>query len=245
MKTLVCSVCGNEVVRTAPTQMYCRPCSEIKDLERKRKWAKYHYPENREILLARTQKNNVSRNGRMRRQGAEINAMEAAITEEKNIEIKYFWSVGVSVPFTWALSKNHLWTLARRGHVYLREDSRAARDGLILSLSQSLKGITPINGKLWVDLIVQKPNHRGDAINLLSAVCDAIKVATGIDDRWYSVRRLDWQIVKDNPQLILRIGQEVIEPERVCSYCGRSLPIDRFALHGRICQECRSAARRG
>jgi hypothetical protein len=95
---------------------------------------------------------------------------------------------------------------------------------------------------------VQKPDARGDALNVIDAVSDAIKGVLGVDDRWYSVKRLDWQIVKDDPQIYIGISQKSDGDKRICSYCGRILTLDMFWKDksnrmgvGRECKECKTA----
>lgn len=80
---------------------------------------------------------------------------------------------------------------------------------------------------------------------------DAVQEATGLDDRWYSVRRLDWRIVKLNPKIYVGIGQETTEDALACSYCGRVLPLESFGRNAanplgrsRTCRECSRAGDR-
>jgi len=81
-------------------------------------------------------------------------------------------------------------------------------------------------------------------------VCDAIKAAVDIDDRWFCIRRLDWEIVKINPQLFLKIGQEDNRDAQICSHCGQIKELSEFnrQKHGRlgvtrICRQCRREGR--
>ena len=106
------------------------------------------------------------------------------------------------------------------------------------------------NNKVWLDVLVQKPNHKGDAVNVLDLVCDAIKEAIGVDDRWFAIRRLDWEIVKDNPRLVLGVSQDSDVDSQLCSYCGQIKPFAAFnrSRHsrlgvGRECVDCRRSGR--
>jgi len=104
------------------------------------------------------------------------------------------------------------------------------------------------HNKVWVDIFAEKPDQRsGDAINLLDRVADSIKRAIGVDDRWYSVRRIDWSIVKENPRIYIGMGQVDRWDGQVCSHCGRILSIDNFQRSrgtklgvGRSCKDCSS-----
>ena len=93
---------------------------------------------------------------------------------------------------------------------------------------QSLEGISVVQNKVWIDILAQKPNHKGDAINVVDLVCDAIQEGCGVDDRWFCIRHLDWEIVKSNPRLFIGIGQASDVPVQVCSSCGVALPFECF-----------------
>lgn len=147
--------------------------------------------------------------------------------------------VRVAVPFAYTMSKNHIWSLGASGHVFARRESSNAREYLAWQIKIGIGARKLYIGKLWVDIFVQKPNHSGDAVNVLDLVSDAIQDATGIDDRWYAVRRLNWQIVKEDPWLFVGIAQEITEDYRICSYCGRELPVRMFYQDRRECWECK------
>lgn len=156
----------------------------------------------------------------------------------------------VKVPFTYAASKNHIYARRASGHVFLRTESRAKRTEISASIRDGLRGRKVAHNKVWIDILVQKPNHYGDAINVIDLVCDAIKDAIPVDDRWFCIRRLDWEIVKDDPQLIIGIGQATKEDAQVCSYCGQIKPLDAFTRDkgrplgvGRECRDCRRNGR--
>ena len=138
------------------------------------------------------------------------------------------WMCRVAVPFSYAASKNHIWSMARSGHVYKRQESKRMRGSLTLMIRSAANGQRIANNKLWIDILVQKPDHKGDAVNVVDLVCDSIKDAIDLDDRWYSIRCLDWEIVKDRPRLFVGIGQSTDEDVQVCSSCGRMLPLDNF-----------------
>ncbi len=87
---------------------------------------------------------------------------------------------------------------------------------------------------------------RGDAVNVVDLVCDAVKDAIGLDDRWFSIKRLDWEIAKVNPQLIVGLAQPDQFDAQACSHCGRVRPFGDFHKHkgnkngiGRVCSDCR------
>lgn len=134
------------------------------------------------------------------------------------------------------------------GHVYMREEIKEVRDELIFQLRAA--GGEWFDGKVWIDLFVEKPDARSDAINVLDLICDAVKVAIEVDDRWFSIRRVDWSVVKFEPRIYVAVTQAVSEHHRVCSYCGVIKPLGDFAKnrsgphgHGRECSRCRNALR--
>ncbi len=161
------------------------------------------------------------------------------------------WQVRVAIPFSYAASKNHIYALRRAGHVALRRESRAKRSEIVLLIRNALRGRRVAHNKVWIDLLVQKPNHRGDAINVIDLVCDAIKDALAVDDRWFCIRRLDWEIAKESPKLFIGIGQDSDQDSQVCSYCGQIRGLTEFNASkygrlgvGRECKQCRREGRR-
>lgn len=160
------------------------------------------------------------------------------------------WMLRVTVPFTYAASKNHIYARRRSGHLFLRAESKAKRAEISATIRAGLGDRKVAHNKIWIDILVQKPNHSGDAINVVDLVCDAVKDAVAVDDRWFCIRRLDWQIVKDDPQLIIGLGQETTEDAQVCSCCGQIKPLaafhrakDRPLGVGRECRACRRIGR--
>ncbi len=158
-------------------------------------------------------------------------------------EIEAVHMARVAVPFDYAASKNAIWRTGRGGHIYAREEGRKWREALTMELRAS--GNTWFQGKIWVDIFVEKPNHKGDAANVLDTVLDAVKEATGVDDRWYSIRRLDWAIGKVEPRVIVGVYQAITEDHRACSYCGRELPYSDYGPNrhdpagiAKICKDC-------
>ena len=244
------SVCGKRVPRRSPTQRYCESCSEKRDRERKRLW-------NRNNPATAAQAAQRVRQQRRRSERSKEVGAKASKAAARNIGWydtdgpELLWLVRVAVPFTYAMSKNHIYTMRRDGHVALRRESKQIRRAITLSLRQALHCMPIVHNKVWIDILVQKPNHKGDAVNVIDLVCDAVKDAIDrVDDRWFCLRRLDWEIVKDNPKLFIGIGQESNEDCQVCSYCGQIKPLSAFnrSKHfhlgvGRECRECRREGR--
>jgi uncharacterized Zn-finger protein len=240
-----CSICSEIIERKSLTQKYCSICSEKQDLIRKKLPSE---------PIESTKSGDKSRASIQR-------SVDAGITHTversepiywMSNEIDLLWMVRVSVPFDYAFSKNHILSTTRRGHVYMRQEHKAVRDNLITVFQKTLANQKLVQNKVWVDIYVQKTNHKGDAVNVVDAICDALKKAIGVDDRWFSIRRLDWQIVKDDPKIYIGIGQESDVDCQICSACGRALEYGDFSKNKstkkgivRVCKECRSVQRKG
>lgn len=250
MSELTCELCGASTPRRGPTQRYCPDCSARRDLERKRRWAREHGRSKR----GKSESRIAGRRNRERAKeaGLEINSrVRKSISWDGYATPDLIWQVGVAVPFSYSASKNHIYAMRRQGHVALRRESRAMRGLITARLTRALRDVHIAHNKLWLDILVQKPNHRGDAVNVVDLVCDAVKDAIHVDDRWYCIRRLDWEIAKENPQLYLKVGQESDRDVQVCSYCGRIRELNCFNKCqgsplgvGRECRQCRRAGRK-
>lgn len=246
---LICENCGARTPRTAPTQRYCPPCSQQRDLERKRHWARSNPPSSEQAL----------RRGDQAERRRELSKEAGAVTNrdaQSNIAWHdpsgpdLLWHVRVAVPFSYAASKNHIYALCNAGHIALRREAKLMRQAIAAALRQGLHCIRVAHNRVWIDILVQKPNHKGDAVNVVDLVCDAVKDAIGVDDRWFSIRRLDWEIVKESPRLFVGVGQDSETDSQICSYCGQIKPFSEFNRHkrsrlgiGRECRECRRQGR--
>jgi len=237
-------------LKTGPTQRFCPKCSERRDLERKRLWAHGHplSPEEK----SRNVKYVKRRRELSKEAGSIVNGrLKSDIAWYDSDGPELLWVVRVGVPFTYAASKNHIYTKRLSGHLALRREAKALRTAIAASLRRALSDQKVAHNKVWIDILIQKPDHRRDAVNVVDLVCDAVKNAVPGDDRWLSIRRLDWEIVKDAPMLFIGIGQETDADCQVCSYCGQIKPLDAFNRRhdsplgvGRQCRECRRKGRR-
>lgn len=238
-KTISCAICGEIVPRTGPIQWYCYKCSKEKNQKRTK-------PKKETILTTEAQKERaknreISEKGRIRR-GREISKiLRSSICWGSSDPVDLHTIIRVSVPFTWSFSKNRIFSIGRgNSHVFLRKDVKSARQNLIDAISYNIsKNGNPFKkGKVWLDIFVQKPNNRGDAVNVVDSVCDSVKIAIGIDDRYFSIRKLDWQITKENPRIYVGIGQSNIDEMFCCAYCGRELSLNHRSPQKRTCNSC-------
>jgi hypothetical protein len=245
-KTLSCAECGADAERTGPTQKYCRPCSAERERLRQNAWAKAHPPKKGAI------KRNYARRLALAKAVSGHYAGErrenAAWSPTALVDAK--WRVVVAIPYVQSLSKNSIYAVGRGGHVYLREQAKAAKAVVEAKLRSALRGVRVATNRVWVDIFIQKPSHKSDAVNLVDMVCDAAKRAVGVDDRWFSILRLDWQVTRNNPQIFIGISQEEVPDAQVCSLCGHIKPLAEFSKNrsrkngvSRECFVCRSRIR--
>lgn len=137
--------------------------------------------------------------------------------------------VEIAIPFSYQLSKNAIYGNAGGGHRFIRPEVNRRRDEVAWMLKADKRPW--FEGPIWLSIHVEKTNHKGDAINVVTTLADAIKHGIGIDDRWFSIARLDWSIVKVVPRVLIGIGQYVTEDHRACSYCGSIVPLTDFRLN--------------
>lgn len=232
---MLCASCGAECVKRGPTQLYCEPCSSEADIRRKKAWAN-----------KRATTSESSDHDKWLNYGKQFsNSERMHLTDMLYWQPNLIWYSRIAFPFSWAGSKNRIYSGIPSGHVALRRSARDFRAGLAAMVKSSLRGQNIVQNKLWIDIFVQKPNHRGDATNFLDLICDAIEDATGLDDRWYSVRGINWQVVKNDPMIYVGLGQDTSVDVQVCSTCGRLLEYHFFQKSksasngiGRVCKEC-------
>jgi len=234
-KHVVCIGCGELAPWRGGAQKYCVTCSEAR---------------------------HVSRSGQ--REAAE-RAASAVIERGKAISAKvsrkslvwspppvfHEWQVKFKIPFDRASSKNHVWSLAAGGgHVFKGKQSRAFQDLVAHKIKIATAGLPVVQNKVWIELFVQKPHHMGDAINVVDVICDGLKVGLGVDDRWFCLEGVDWEITKNNPQIFVTVSQRDNFDAQACSHCGRILPFESFRKKkttksgfDRVCLQCSSEAR--
>lgn len=248
-KPLICADCGRTAERRGQFQRYCRDCSQKRDRKRKLEWQRKHgRPQDPEAAKRRRERK-VSA---ARKYGARLSKRNSqCIGWDSSEVVDLLWLVRFRFPFSFRMSKNAIWRQDDDGHVLSREKQNALRDKLVARMREALRSVTVVEAKIWIDVFVEKPNHKGDAINVIHFICDALKEAAGVDDRWISIKRLDWSIVKTEPQVTIGIGQDADEHHRACAYCGRILPLADFHKNtggrhnkGRECPRCKRAGDR-
>lgn len=168
-------------------------------------------------------------------------------TQKDVIEFDLSKTIDVETPWNTSLSKNNLFGRgAQHKRVYMKQESKTAREQLAWAIKEKMlkKHIQFVTGKVWLDIFVQKPDAgAGDAINVIDLVADAVVDAIGVDDRWFCMKGLDWEIKKENPTIYIQIGQGNHEPQHICSYCGVVQGVSNFTKqkrgYSRMCCHCR------
>ncbi len=117
--------------------------------------------------------------------------------------------VTISVPYTTALSKNWMYR-HNRGRTHIPVNAKAEMDAIAIELKSKAQGHVWEKGKLSVQIMIYRPNMRADPSNFVDAINDAVKVATGVDDRHYS-GSFDWVLDKENPRIEITVAQPAIE----------------------------------
>jgi hypothetical protein len=231
----LCQSCGQPAPKRGAMQKYCVPCSESQHRDRGRRNTAVARPKIKSALI----KSGIQVSAETARES--LSGGELFLADDG-------WMCGFKVPFTIAASKNHVWSMAGNGgHVFKRQQSRQFQDVVAHKVKAACRGLTVFQNKIWIDLFVQKPHNKADAINVVDLVCDGIKVGLGIDDRWFCIRQLDWEIAKTDPQIFIKIFQRDTFDAIACSHCGRILGLENFRKKkgtklgtDRVCKECHS-----
>lgn len=228
-RSVECGVCHCHFMTRQPRKLFCDPCG----IERRRK----------SVDAGKTAKR-VSRPEGVQA-AREANALPglgmAGIFERPDYE----WIVQFSIPYSLNASKNRRWSNNGESVVYITRGIRKFERDLIWEIKLAMGARKVRQRKTWVSFFVQKPNHKSDAINVVDTLCDAIKKAIDLDDRWFSIGMVDWEVVKGDGKIFIRIAQESGGDELSCGHCGRIMSLDNFGKsrggpfgRQRSCLEC-------
>ena len=115
----------------------------------------------------------------------------------------------ITIPYNMALSKN-----ARHGYsgsnVYVNPATRAEMDAISYLIRPEFYGYIWTDAKIYVRIMVYRPDVRGDPINFQDAICDAIKVGIGRDDNVFAVS-VDWELDTEEPRIVIEVEQETVD----------------------------------
>lgn len=90
---------------------------------------------------------------------------------------------------------------------YIKPAAKDAETQLLLELTKAFKGVKMYNNKIYLDIFVAKPRTNIDAINFIDAVADVVKKVIGVDDKWFSIKCLDWKVDTKNPYIVVKLYQ--------------------------------------
>ena len=225
--TIACEVCKTVVTKKARTQRRCKECSR-----------------RRYVLPPAATNGPVSR---IAIKGRALNETVRSSIAWDWRDINLLWYVRFALPYDVAGSKNYLHGRAASepSKVFVQKRARGYRELIGWHAKVAARGIRIVQNKLYIDIFVQMPAHRGDAVNFVDTVCDGLKVALGLDDKWFCIRRVDWEVCKTDPRIFIGFGQEEAEDVVICQSCGRLLPLEAFPKNWRgkfgvnkQCKEC-------
>ena len=244
-----CARCSRATVRYNRAAKYCLPCSEAAAQERKAAYAVRSADEVNRRAREKLKRTKDHRRWSIAQAGSERSCESTVFFNRP--EPAFDWLVRFRVPFSYAASKNHIYGLGGHGHVHKRAESKSLESAITAEALSALAGRVIRQNKIWIGLMVEKSNHRGDAINVVDLVCDGVKKALPVDDRWFCLSYVDWAINKRAPHIYIQIAQEKCEDVQPCSACGQLLPFLNFtrSKHSkngirRVCRECAALSRR-
>lgn len=244
--TLECKRCEASFVAPSSRRIFCDTCQVERRRERNRNWARKNQ-ESRRAANRDAMRRHIEH---VRTVGEERS--DSTAFDWHTAPIRLAWRCEVRIPFTWAMSKNSRLRARSRGFVFVPEEVKAADQAIALTVKNAIRmhGVEVKHNRLWIDVLVEKNSHRGDAVNVVDTICDAIKQVVPMDDNWFCIRRVDWRVVKKPPYIYIGFGQEDVPDAQVCSFCGHVLPFDHFHKsrtsstgHHRTCRGCTKAAR--
>ena len=120
------------------------------------------------------------------------------------------WQFGFTIPANRpGLSKNRKFAVAANsGRIITSRESRETEYEIMLACKDAANAagvVLPLpTRKIWLALMVEKTTPRSDAINVIDLVCDGVKKAIEVDDRWFALWRVDWRIVHPDTEPQLR-----------------------------------------
>lgn len=206
----------------------------------------YHI-RNKEKL--RPEKNKWNKENRKKLQvcGKEVakREIESNIFWKENIQKPNFnVSISFKLPFSWGVSKNALYHPNMQHRIYLSKEGKDMKELIAWTIKK--EKVDWKQTKLYLEIFVEKPKDKGDAINFLDIIADGVQMGTGINDKWYCIERLDWQINKNDPKIWVTIKQDTLNDYIICSYCGRILKADENNFRKRktktgfskVCNDC-------
>ena len=205
---------------------------------------------NNQKTLLRAKRNWPDKLKRLKKAGQILSDNSNIIWQIENPLPDFNYIVTFCIPYDINLSKNVAHRFGRR-RVFKNSSTAKLQEDIGWHIKQ--KGIDKnlIQSKLFIDLLVEKPTMRGDAINFIDTIADAIKSVIDFDDNWFCIGRVDWKINKNNPKIWITLKQDNLHQTKVCETCGRILILNNYTKNksskdgkGRICKACTILSRK-
>lgn len=115
--------------------------------------------------------------------------------------------VNVTVGWNPKISKNSTYRVGV-GKLYIDRGASSARFVMAHQLKQVVNGVRfDTKKKVYLHIVVHKPDMRSDAVNVIDTICDVVKKVIGVDDRYFAIALCDWCIDKEHPRIEIGIAQ--------------------------------------
>ena len=226
-----CDKCKTVFEKRAPAQRFCMDCAKWRDKARKISWQR-----EQDLLFGSGHRREapglqVKRRVQRKEIGEaigiqNIKAFSALPTREDARKVIRF-----EFPNDGYLSKNSLINIGMisgKPFTYVRKDITKRKEIIGLLVMSQLGSFSWPRSKTWVDVMVQKHMVGSDAINVVDTVCDAIKKGLGVDDEWFCIGTLDWEVVKKDPKICVQISTYDSAHQKVCGCCWQIKPETEF-----------------
>lgn len=248
---IICHKCNKPEPRRAVTQKFCIECSSLETRRRRREWQNSRPREPK----TKHQERQTNRSRFIKEHGQAVSQQLSkgrALFPDRGGSARV---IEIRFPFTGHMLKNaivNIGMMTGTPFIFIRKDIHKFREGIALLVQEQLNGFRWPVSKTWLDIVVQKPNNRCDAINVVDTVCDGLKVGLGVDDRWFAIGTLDWEIVLKDPMVFVQISTMALKGQKNCSTCGQIKDLeDGFRPHeatkdrfSAVCKDCTTALSR-
>lgn len=101
-------------------------------------------------------------------------------------------------------SKNRIYRISNKS-IHLTHQVEQFISRSVIYVKSVSSGIVFSHDKIYIDIMVYRPDMRSDPANFIDVILDIVKVAINIDDRWYA-GSWDWCIDKKNPRVEVSIS---------------------------------------
>lgn len=114
----------------------------------------------------------------------------------------------ICLPTDFSASKNKMFHRGNRRLGYTKEAKKFKDDVTLLcrAAMRDCREVEP-KRKVWLSIHVEMSKHLGDAANFVEIIQDGVRDAIGVDDRYFSLWRLDWSIAKFQPNIYIGVAQ--------------------------------------